>query len=352
MPAITDHNQGIPRPLICFIGTLRSLEITANSLKKNLIEPLNADVAFCVSRMSSEDENMITGLPQNKIVDCCIYEDANAGYEKLCDSISSARLGTLPPFPWRKTLSINGNWLGGLTAIPGSGMHLNYNYFKLHQRLKRPQIQLNKYTHFIVTRTDLEWLAPHPPLQLLNQRLAWIPEGEDYHGYNDRHVVCSARIIDQYLNFLDSLISGEAYSYLHPYKSLNHEYQLKLHLIHRGIRVGRFKNLAYVTGGSSTQTNWSGLKLKEIDGITYYCKYPGEVDSSVANSKALAEHRNPRLLVIKPRRLEASLPIWKARLRNLHPAVTRLLNPRRNGNTSPQSEPTVAHREQINPPQP
>jgi hypothetical protein len=336
MPAIKDH-QGSPRPLICFIGTLRSLDITVNSLMKNLIEPLNADVAFCVSRMSSEDERKLAGLPQNKIVDCCFYEDANTGYENLCDSISSARLGTVPPFPWRKTLSINGNWLGGLAAIPGSGMHLNYNYFKLKERLQQPQIQLNNYTHFIVTRTDFEWLAPHPPLSLLNQRLIWIPEGEDYHGYNDRHAVCSTHNINQYLNFFDSLISGEAYTYLHPYKSLNHEYQLKLHLIHGGIRVGRFKNLAYLTGGRLTQTNWSVLKLKEIDGITYSCKYPGEVDSSVANSKALAAHHNPRLLIIKPRRLKASLPIWKARMRNLKPAVTRLLNPRKNGNTFLQS---------------
>lgn len=190
MPAIT-HQQGSPRPLICFIGTLRSLDITVNSLIKNLIEPLNADLAFCVSRISSEDERKLAGLPQNKIVDCCIYEDANAGYEILCDSISSARLGTRPPFPWRKALSINGNWLGGLSTIPGSGMHLNYNYFKLNERLKTPQIRLNNYTHFIVTRTDFEWLAPHPPLHLLNRRLAWIPEGEDYHGYNDRHAVCS-----------------------------------------------------------------------------------------------------------------------------------------------------------------
>jgi hypothetical protein len=94
MPAIKDH-QGSPRPLICFIGTLRSLDITVDSLIKNLIEPLNADVAFCVSRMSSEDERKLAGLPQNKIVDCCFYEDANTGYENLCDTISSARLGTL-----------------------------------------------------------------------------------------------------------------------------------------------------------------------------------------------------------------------------------------------------------------
>jgi hypothetical protein len=325
MPAISDHNQGSFRPLVCFIGTLRSLEITAPSLNKNLIEALNADVALCVSRVSSEDETKIAVFPETRIVDCCLYEDARAGYEELCDSISRDRYGTRPPYPWRKTLSIAGNWLGGLKGIPGSGMHLNYNYFKLRERLSSPQIQRKKYTHFIITRTDFQWLAPHPPLHLLDDRLAWIPEGEDYHGYNDRHVVCSARNVDSYLNFFEALISGEAYSYLHPYKSLNHEYQLKLHLIHRGIRVGRFKNLAYLTGGAATQTNWSGLQLKQLDGLTYDCKYPGEVDSSVANSKALAVHKNPQLLVIKPSRFQSRLPIWKWRLRSLYPGLTRPL---------------------------
>ncbi len=318
MPAISDHNQGSFRPLVCFIGTLRSLEITAASLNKHLIEPLNADVAICVSKVSSDDQDKIAAFPQNRIVDCCLYEDVRAGYDELCDSISSARLGTKPPYPWRKTLSIDGNWMGGLKGVAGSGMHLNYNYFKLRERLSSPQIKGNNYSHFIITRTDFRWLAPHPPLHLLNDRLAWIPEGEDYHGYNDRHAVCSGKNVHKYLNFFEALISGEAYTYLHPYKSLNHEYQLKLHLIHRGVRVGRFKNLAYLTAEAATQTNWSSLQRKEIDGISYDCKYPGEVDSSVANSKALAEHNNPELLIVQPRPLQSRLPIWKARLRSLY----------------------------------
>jgi len=324
MPANSDHNQQKSRPLICFIGTLRSLEITADSLIKHLIEPLNADVAFCVSRISDQDENKIQALAPARIVDRCIYEDADLGYEYLCDTLSTA-MGLKPPFPWRKLLTIEGNWLGGVAGIPGSGMHLNYNLFKLSQRLRSPAIQAQNYSHFIITRTDFQWLAPHPPLRLMNTRLAWIPEGEDYHGYNDRHMVCSNANVFKCLDLFDAMISGEAHSYLGPYKSLNHEYQTKLHLVHRGLRVGRFKNLAYLTGGAQTQTNWSGLKLKQIDGITYNCKYPGEVDSATANSKAFAEHNNPDLLIIEPKPLQSRIPIWKSRLRRAYPALTKLL---------------------------
>ena len=48
MPATSANNQGKIRPLICFIGTLRALDITADSLKKHLIDPLDADVAVCI----------------------------------------------------------------------------------------------------------------------------------------------------------------------------------------------------------------------------------------------------------------------------------------------------------------
>jgi hypothetical protein len=320
MPPRSAQQQRSTRPLICFIGTLRALDLTAASLTRHLIEALDADVAICVSRLSSQDEESLALLEGARIVDCCIYEDAFQGYESMCDGISHALATDQPePFPWRKAIAIDGNWLGGLPGRSGSGMHLNYNFYKLNQQLQSPSITAGQYTHFIITRTDFQWLAPHPPLELMDQRLVWIPEGEDYQGCNDRHAVCSRRNVEGYLSFLDTLIRGKAYSYLKPYKGLNHEYQLKLHLIHQGIRVGRFRNLAYLTGTKQTQTNWSGMKVKQIDGVTYHCKYPGEVDSSTANSMALADHRDPRQLIMPPSPLGSRLPIWKARLRSLYP---------------------------------
>lgn len=319
----SQQNHHSFRPLICFIGTLRALDITADGLMRYLIRALDADVLFCVSRISSQDESRMKVLPRERIVDFLLYEDADLGYEKICDTISGKMLNISPPYPWRNALKIDGNWLGGLSGIAGSGMHLNYNLHKLSEMLMSPHIVAKNYSHFIITRTDFQWLAPHPPLHLLDHRHVWIPEGEDYKGYNDRHAVCSRKNVFPYLSFFDGLISGEAFKYLSPYKSLNHEYQLKLHLEHQGIRVGRFKNLAYLTGGEGTQTNWSGVVTKEVDGVTYRCKYPGEVDSATANSRAFSEHIDPRLLVIKPPMILSRVPIWKARLRMLAPWLAR-----------------------------
>lgn len=318
MNASPDSSQRDIRPLVCFIGTLRALERTSQNLDRRLVKHLNADVAICVSRTSDLDDEAMRTLPDWQIIDKCLYNDTNEGYENLCDLISKGiQPSAAAPYPWRKALAISGNWLGGLPGIAGSGMHLNYNLYKLSERLKSPFIQEKNYTHYIITRTDFQWLAPHPPLHLMNKRLVWIPEGEDYKGYNDRHAVCSEKNIFRYLNFLETLISGEAYGYLMPYKSLNHEYQLKLHLIHQGVRVGRFMNLAYLTGSENTPTNCAELKAKEIDGKIYSCKYPGEVDSAVANSQALAGGKDYATFIKQPPRIQSYLPIWKAKLRKV-----------------------------------
>lgn len=307
------------RPLICFIGTLRALELTADHLKSHLIDALDADVLICASRLSDADEATAELLSPARIVDCCLYGEANGGYEELCDSISASRLGHRPTYPWRQALKIEGNWMGGVNGVPGSGMHLNYNYYKLKQQLRSEKILSKGYTHFIITRTDFEWLAPHPSLDLLDDHLIWIPEGENYHGYNDRHAVCSRKNVDTYLGFFDDLITGKALTYLHKYKSLNHEYQLKLYLDAKGKRVGRFKNLAYLTGLHDTPSNCAKLVSKEIDGKTYFCKYPAEVDSSTFNSRMLAHQNHPEFFIIKPHPWHSRLPLWKARIRSLNP---------------------------------
>ncbi len=46
----------IERPVVCIIGTLRCLNITAKNLIEKVLEPLNADLIICVSRMTDEDE--------------------------------------------------------------------------------------------------------------------------------------------------------------------------------------------------------------------------------------------------------------------------------------------------------
>ena len=65
-----------------------------------------------------------------------------------------------------------------------------------------------RYSRVIVTRLDFNWLAPHPPLDMLSSTCTYVPGGEDYGGINDRHAVMNREHAVHYLRRWDDIVSG------------------------------------------------------------------------------------------------------------------------------------------------
>eukprot|EP00966_Prymnesium_polylepis_P283520 6550576-Prymnesium_polylepis.1 len=66
------------------------------------------------------------------------------------------------------------------------------------------------YERVVHSRLEYVWLAPHPPLALLEPRHVWIPSGEDYYlGYNDRHAVMNRSTADIYFGRWRHILDGE-----------------------------------------------------------------------------------------------------------------------------------------------
>lgn len=282
------------RPVVCLVGTLRAVDLTYKDLIEQVIEPLNADLVFCVSRTSSEDEACIEKFRNCNIVDVSIYEDGKNKYQDFLTNFSH-QLTPDQQKQWHKYFEIEGNWLGGLKDRRGSGFHLNFNYWKLFTRLKNLKKNGFDYQRFIITRTDLCWLAPHPPLDLLEPKSIWIPTGENYNGFNDRHAVCSDQNIADYLSLFEFMISLKALAYIHnnlDENNLNHERHLKSHLDYCGVEVSRFKNIAYLTGNKESITNWASVKTKSIEGKEYAYKYEAELLSALKYMKEFSSHQS------------------------------------------------------------
>jgi hypothetical protein len=286
------------RAVVCFVGTTRSLDLTHQNLIQNLIRPLDADVMICHNSPSRNDETMLRYFADCNVVDVCMYEDDKDGFERLFETFSS-RLDPKNPSQLRDYLRIEGNWMGGFQARRGSGLYQTYNYWKLAERLEHVRAQGLRYRRFVVTRTDLLWLSEHPPLDLLDPSLVWIPLGEDYGGYNDRHAVCSQRNIMRYLSPFLYMVDSRAREYLRDAADLNHEEFMKRHLSYCGVRVGRFKSTAYITGGRETPTNWKALETMRVDGKTYMFKYASELMRALENSKEFEGHLDHRRMVIR-----------------------------------------------------
>ncbi|MEO1390549.1 MAG: hypothetical protein AAFV85_24730 [Cyanobacteria bacterium J06634_6] len=311
---VVNNKTSNNRPLVCVIGTFRSLELTHKNLIEKVIKPLNADVMFCVTRLSSDDEDNLDYFKDCNIVDVCLYEDSKQGYEVICDSLSE-KLNPKHKSTWREYLTIPGNWLGGMKGKEGSGMHLTYNFWKLLQRLQYLKAKGNRYERFVITRTDLFWLKEHPPLKLLSPSLVWIPSGQDYLGYNDRHAVCSDKNIRQYLNLLELMINLQARDFLNYEKEVNHEKHLKCHLDYSGVGIGRFKSLAYLTGTKTSLTNWSSVENEVIDGKEYAYKYKAELLDALRHSRDFDSHRDYAQMLLRPLPIKELTRLVKMKLK-------------------------------------
>jgi hypothetical protein len=287
------------RPVICFVGTLRAVNLTYKNLIEKVIKPLNADLIFCVSRMSSEDEAYLEKFSHCNIIDICIYEDGKDQYQNFLDNFSN-QLTPEQQEQWQKYFEIDGNWLGGLKGRRGSGFHLNFNYWKLFNILKKLKEKELNYQRFVITRTDLLWLVEHPPLNLLDPKLIWIPTGENHNGYNDRHAVCSDQNLADYLKIFENMINFQALDYIYnnlDENNLNHERHLLSHLNYCGVNVASFKNVAYLTGDTQSMTNWAAVQTQLIDGKEYAYKYEKELLSSLKHQQEFKTHKNWKMML-------------------------------------------------------
>ena len=61
----------------------------------------------------------------------------------------------------------------------------------------------------IFSRLEFRWLAPHPPLALLEPEVLWVPSGQNVNGVNDRHAVMHRMHAPTYFGRWELLLSDQ-----------------------------------------------------------------------------------------------------------------------------------------------
>ena len=143
---------------------------------------------------------------------------------------------------------VGGSWLGGIVQSRQAGaaaILLVLRWFMLNNI--RAAALTETYDRFVITRSDFYFPCPHPPLQHLDQGSLWVPDGEDYGGICDRHLVVSAADLVASSNLIDDLL-------LHPHQmreamirnvDWNIEQVLAFHLVRNGLAT-KVKRFPYV----------------------------------------------------------------------------------------------------------
>jgi len=169
--------------------------------------------------------------------------------------------------------------LGGIHPQKTVAAILYFNRWVLLQNI-RSQGLLNHYDRFVVTRSDFVYTCPHPRLKLLDPDYIWIPEGEDYGGFCDRHIVLSGSDIENGLNLLEPILKSpeELYSLFCNQKDWNIEKYMKWHfrLHHIESRVKRMPYSMYLVRTASDSSTWNLGAFSEEAGAIVKYKYEFE----------------------------------------------------------------------------
>ncbi len=275
--------------LVIILAETRAHEFTFTPFKKNLLDIMNADLCLCVANNHREDTN-------NPFYRHAKYVWSYDEPDDWGDAFDFIQNNKCLQNDWRKLLEIKDQWLGGIKGCgehPGSAAILLFFRLFLKESLIKHKL-VDQYDRFIITRSDFMHLVPHVPLKLLNAEYIWIPNGEDYGGYTDRHIIANSSDILNVLSIADRIIEEPLilYSEMAAFSNWNLEQFIMFSMENLGLKpkVRRFPYTMYSVRSPDGHTRWSKGYFSDRHG--YYIKYPDEYKGYQIASLLVNKHED------------------------------------------------------------
>ena len=239
---MTARNKKI-KTLVCILGQTRAQDMTWSNFNNYLLKSLNADLALCVAEKETKNNQMYKNAKYIwKYKD---LKDFSKHFDDAQKTLLKFKRSDNSP-NWKKLIKIKHFWLArikGTSKIKnnkgiyssGTGALLIYNRWFLLQKILKEKL-IDNYDRFIITRSDFIWNVHHPRMENLNPNYIWIPNGEKYGGYTDRHAVLSKNNLCDYLNLLEPILlkPKKLYNVMKSKNNWNLERYIKLYLDQKG----------------------------------------------------------------------------------------------------------------------
>ena len=243
----SDRDVKKERVLVCILASTRAHELTFPSIKRYVLDELNADLALAL--LIKEPYDRSNPLWQSAKYRWTYQDRADFGeaYDEAQDWL--CRKYNLAPPDWRVLLGTKGIWLGGIKSPHPQRSRasiLPFCRWLLLRHLQGENI-LDRYDRFVITRSDFIWLCPHPPVSILDRDSIWVPDGENWDGLNDRHLVVSREHVVDCLNLIEDVLlrPAELHDEMKDRSWCNTEQLLAYHLECKGL-LPRVKSFPYV----------------------------------------------------------------------------------------------------------
>jgi hypothetical protein len=273
------------RVLVCMLASTRASELTFTSIKRHVLDELNADLALAILT----DETYDPSNPFWRLAKYRWTSRTRADYGEAYDEVQQwlCRKYNVAPPDWRVLLGVDGIWLGGIKSpTPRASVSsiLPYCRWLLLRHLQEEGV-LDRYDRFVITRSDFYWLSPHPPLSILDRNFMWVPDGENWDGVNDRHLVVSRTHVIDCLNLIEDIVlhPADLYQEMRDRSQWNNEQFLAHHLGRKGLleRVRTFPYVMYTARSKhDNKPTWSYGRYEPAVG--HYVKYQYEYQMASA----------------------------------------------------------------------
>ena len=274
--------------LVVVLASLRAMRLTYDGLRIFVLETLGTKVhlAFSVARGPQYRDyfryaDYVWEVDEPLQFD---FQDYFNEISRTCYNRSFTKQDTF-------SITKGGNLLGGLSGISGSGAPQMFFKWVALQQMAHLGL-FDRYQHIIVTRSDRMYAKPHPPVNRLPPMHVLIPQGQDYGGVNDRHLVMHSSDAPHILNQLHMLLYVPLRLQKFPLGTdawPNCEAGLKWWLAeHLHLRISRFSNVAYLVTDrlynnlGKTPNTYGQLRLGHIP---IFPKYPEEYGAVTENLK-------------------------------------------------------------------
>ena len=148
-----------------------------------------------------------------------------------------------------------------------------------------------QYDYFVFTRADHLYLCPHFPLEELDAGRGYVPFGEEYGGFTDRHLIAPSNLFFKMINITQNMVCDpdhytKVLAVAHP--ELNLEQTQRLIWNDLSLPVYQFPRQFFTVKLPTDPTRWSqgdmnenipsdtGLLVKygrELTAAMEYCKW-------------------------------------------------------------------------------
>jgi hypothetical protein len=259
------------KTLVIIIGSIRGGEIAWKSMYKNVLDLNSADLALVIGERPAKNRtSSLYGRAKY------VYEFPE--FDDWADAIDLIN-GT----GWRDDLLPyayeNAGLFGAADGRKGSGAVIFMARWYVSKMFEKYGLK-ERYDRFVLTRADHYYGCAHD-LSLLDPDFVWVPEGQEFGGVTDRHMICNSGQIMEALDIYPNVVR-------HPKKYVDHfwfhrnpEQLIKRRWMEANIwdDVRQFDRVMFTCAEDGDETRWKKKSaIRAAEGV--YLKYELEYNNT------------------------------------------------------------------------